>query len=506
MITKIYIVYNIVPYIVIETSDADGGVLRDEIEFNELNAYIALFTAQRATLGKYVAFSKGTFTFNQNLFAAIVIESSDSPAPPPPATPINLTMTVDGVDFNDDDNSLAGLANVDSITGGKVVNASNVPFVFEFYVPSLTQCQAKFEDEYSAVCDGDGWLEIVPYQDGQDWYCIGVFVSGTTDQTADIQSQAEFIEIVNMPDVTNAFAQDYVIIRDSEDAEHFIQRQVYPIGNKSTYIQKPNTRIFLKDRSGSQIGLVNVVQYDVDGNVLGSTLSCSFNKNIPLVSAAVTRITMQFQGMFFSNDATPGNIFYYHNFGGGDYGGYKPNAASLTRFDFALKGAGGWVNLGVADALQLPIAFKLYKQGVEIASDNLTQPNQDFTGVASDWDTIVLGGATPPASGTATADNQQGAAPGETAQIDNITVNGNALTAISFPVLPLENKNGSYAIPTGGIASVVQVAISGAGVVPPTTVRLIDGASVNHDLPFVGDALYSFLSINVSTTFSIVLF
>jgi len=95
-IIKISIVYGVGqdPYIFINYEDINNANadLKEQIGLSELPAYIARFTAQQFAIGKFVSFSKGTYTLNNVAFDAIVLDRSDNPIPPPGLATKNIVL------------------------------------------------------------------------------------------------------------------------------------------------------------------------------------------------------------------------------------------------------------------------------------------------------------------------------------------------------------------------------------------------------------------------------
>lgn len=98
-IVQIKIVYATIPFIILDTDEVitATGTQSVQIEFNELGAYIRNLTAQQTLLGKYVSFSKGIYTFNQNNFDSVVIAASDTPGIV--IDPLEVSITLDGVNL-----------------------------------------------------------------------------------------------------------------------------------------------------------------------------------------------------------------------------------------------------------------------------------------------------------------------------------------------------------------------------------------------------------------------
>lgn len=80
MITKISVVYNTIPLIVVQHDAVitATGQDRQEIDFNELGAYVQILSDQQAALGKFVSFTKGTYEQNNTAYDAIVLAASEA--------------------------------------------------------------------------------------------------------------------------------------------------------------------------------------------------------------------------------------------------------------------------------------------------------------------------------------------------------------------------------------------------------------------------------------------
>lgn len=82
MITRISVVYATIPFIILERDNVINAAGNDkqEIDFNELGAFVTILEQQQAALGKTVDFEKGIYAFNNKEFPAIVISASDTPS------------------------------------------------------------------------------------------------------------------------------------------------------------------------------------------------------------------------------------------------------------------------------------------------------------------------------------------------------------------------------------------------------------------------------------------
>lgn len=93
-ISKIYVVYNAIPSIVLELADviSEGGIGNDDIQFNELGKYVSLLQQQQDALGEYVGVSKTVYTQNNTEYPAILFEATDVPPVVENPTPIVINV------------------------------------------------------------------------------------------------------------------------------------------------------------------------------------------------------------------------------------------------------------------------------------------------------------------------------------------------------------------------------------------------------------------------------
>lgn len=143
MITKISVVYSAAPYIILEQDNiiTSVGTKQEEIELNELGAYVSLMQQQQAALGKFVSCVKGTYTENGKQFPAIVFISTVNQQISSEKT---VSFTLDTVAFGVARN-LAAVSNCVK-TSDSQVKRQLVPFVISC---SLPRTSANFWDDYT---------------------------------------------------------------------------------------------------------------------------------------------------------------------------------------------------------------------------------------------------------------------------------------------------------------------------------------------------------------------
>ena len=275
MITKLSVVYATIPFIIIEKDNVINtvGTSQSEIDFNELGAYIRILEQQQAAIGLYVNFSKGTYIENNKPFAAFVIAASATP-PPPDEFEKEISFNINGVDFISF-NSLSVIANGIVNTLDKVTASFN-PCIVSFLLPSLTEFQETFTNEYVMPA---GMQILKSEQSGGNWLVTVV------------------IEIAdNTPATFNITGNSFVLL----DVSPFLTGSVLYFGNDfntngkaltstSTYVRK-DTGYFISPLSSVK-GCINVAQFEGVNQVTDNHAQ-AFSETIVPFSTDVNKISL----------------------------------------------------------------------------------------------------------------------------------------------------------------------------------------------------------------------
>jgi len=150
-ITRIYVVYAAVPFIVLEQDGviSSTGTSQDEIDFNELGNYVRLFKQQQDALGNGYNWSRGFFTQNNKQFEAAIFDSIPGGSTPPPGA-----VTKNFVIFN---GSNLGTVDIVGITFPAVNDVSGTGYNDIFPV---TNGQSKRGDLNATPASGNVEIEI----------------------------------------------------------------------------------------------------------------------------------------------------------------------------------------------------------------------------------------------------------------------------------------------------------------------------------------------------------
>lgn len=98
-----------------------------------------------------------------------------------------------------------------------------------------------------------------------------------------------------------------------------------------------------------------------------------------------------------------------------------------------------------------------------------------------------------------TLNNAADTIPGDNIVIQNVTIDGNAITGVTYPVVPGGGATG------GGVSNInasIAVTVSGT---TGTTVRVVDSLGALHDQAYSGAGVYNFAGINCTSILSVIL-
>lgn len=166
MITKIALLYNAVPQIIVEQNGiiTVSGTGKNEIDFNELYKFIELLEQQQDAINEYVAVSKGTYTIRNTSHPAILwVPSAQDTNPKTGSLSIQLNGVAVGAPEDLEANYFC------TVTGLSTLDYINAPCVFAVTIPRKSD---DFERDYTisatlpagsfvttrAEAVGGGWL------------------------------------------------------------------------------------------------------------------------------------------------------------------------------------------------------------------------------------------------------------------------------------------------------------------------------------------------------------
>jgi hypothetical protein len=383
----------------------------------------------------------------------------------------------------------------------------------EIDIPSPSNCVLNFEDEYDVGGIG-GDMFIKAFRDSpagtpnNSWTVEIITFNNALSGLLLNFLHRDIIEFVNTPDPVTGFACDVIMEGDTEAVPFYVPRNVAaPASGKSTYRLRDLTLKYFIDANGYGVGgAVTFLQYDSNGVLKQTDYAAPYSYALVLFDNTITRIVCQFTTLNYRNDVSlVGTDYVVLLNGGGINGCIKAVAPVFEPMQFYKTEGTGAVKVTTANVGLLPYNLHFYKQGALMNTVVVNTQVQDCVPTAFDWDSIAIGTAAPPPfAATAFVDNQMGAAPGETSVITAVQVAGVPLGAPSvFPVAPLSNTSGAF---TAASPVNIDVTISNTGVVPPTTVRVIDQFGGNNNIPYTVDGVYNFVGIAAGGNISVVLF